>query len=488
MRLTLKLLIVLFPIILLTIVIDGYLSVRREIDLFHNNMQSTAVQLGQLAGGMVSEAMFQNNPERALRRIHEINRAENSIRIRWIYPSSVSEPTLPPDVRPEYLLPVEQGRDTSLHYVDEYGRQFMRTYVPVNAKDMKLGAIELEEPMGSLRHYTRETAIRVVILSVVLILLGLGFLWILGNRYVGQPLKQLVEKTRRIGQGNFSCDLTLSGHHELSQLAGALNQMCAQLQLSREKLRAEVEKRLSTMEQLRHTERLATVGRLASGVAHELGTPLNVITGRAKLLSTEKLDSEEIGDYSRIIVEQTERIIRIIRQLLDFARRRQTHRMSTIMRQLCSQVLDLLRPMAGKARVTLKLVEEGESPGVSVDQSQIQQVLMNFVMNAIQAMPRGGTVEIKLYPDRRKNLAHADAAERDYLAIDITDQGEGIAPENLNLIFDPFFSTKDVGQGTGLGLSIAYGIIEEHKGWIAVESTVGKGTRFTIYLPAEERG
>jgi signal transduction histidine kinase len=122
-----------------------------------------------------------------------------------------------------------------------------------------------------------------------------------------------------------------------------------------------------------------------------------------------------------------------------------------------------------------------------VDAGQIQQVLVNLIVNAFHAMPRGGRVELGLRRESRRPPDQVEAPEREMISLHVADEGEGIPKENLHQIFDPFFTTKDVGEGTGLGLSIAYGIIQEHGGWIEVESGPGKGSRFSIYLPPEEK-
>jgi signal transduction histidine kinase len=261
--------------------------------------------------------------------------------------------------------------------------------------------------------------------------------------------------------------------------------MCEQLSLAREAVRKETEARIATLEQLRHSERLATIGQLAAGMAHELGTPLNVVTGRAKLMASEDLKKEEIIENSRIIREQVDRMTRIMRQLLDFARRQTARRHPTDIRKVAGQVLDMLDATAHKNRVTLAFVQNDNAFMIAIDQAQIQQVLTNLVMNGIQAMPNGGRLELGLSVERALRSDRERSEEKNCLAIRVRDEGAGISEENKKRIFEPFFTTKEVGKGTGLGLSIAHGIVEEHGGWIEVESELGKGSCFTVYLPME---
>ncbi len=318
-----------------------------------------------------------------------------------------------------------------------------------------------------------------------LLLVGGLLVWILSIRFVVRPLNKLMNKTQQIGAGDLSGDLVLEGHDELSNLAAAMNRMCEQLALAREAVRKETEARIAALEQLRHSERLATIGHLAAGMAHELGTPLNVVTGRAKLIATENLKREEVIENSRIIREQVDRMTRIMRQLLNFARRQTARRMPSDVRTVVRQVLDMLNAAARKNRVTLDLVEDGETSLIAIDQAQIQQVLTNLVMNGIQAMPNGGRLELRMGVERARRPARESSEEKDFLAIRVRDQGVGISEENRKHLFEPFFTTKEMGKGTGLGLSIAHGIVEEHGGWIEVESEIGKGSCFTVYLPME---
>jgi signal transduction histidine kinase len=184
-----------------------------------------------------------------------------------------------------------------------------------------------------------------------------------------------------------------------------------------------------------------------------------------------------------------ERISRIIRQLLDFARGRNAgrsvHRLTqdaVDLRALARSTMALVRPLADKTNVALG-ADEGEPVTAEVDGVLIQQVLLNLVMNAVQAMPGAGEVRISVGVEHAKPPLSLEGPLTDYAHIAVEDRGTGIAPEVLPRIFEPFFTTKGVGQGTGLGLSVSYGIVREHGGWMTVESHLGQGTRFGVYLP-----
>lgn len=233
----------------------------------------------------------------------------------------------------------------------------------------------------------------------------------------------------------------------------------------------EREKRDEALDQLRHAERLGTVGKLASGVAHELGTPLNVIGGRAKMIETGESTGATAVNDARIIREQSTRMAEIIRQLLDFARRSPAKRERVDVADVARRTLELLRPIAHKSHVELDLESPAQPIEVSFDPGQLQQVMSNLVLNAIQAQESGGSVAIGV---ARRNGS---------VSVVVRDRGPGMDEDTKNHIFEPFFTTKDVGKGTGLGLSVAWGIVREHDGSIEVDSTPGEGSRFTVTLP-----
>lgn len=240
----------------------------------------------------------------------------------------------------------------------------------------------------------------------------------------------------------------------------------------------DVTRRKALERQLLHAEKLASVGILAAGVAHEIGNPLSAISGYAQLLDKDDLEPELRREFSRAIASEAERINRIIRELLDYSRPSSFQGRATQVNPAVEAVLDMFFTQKRLGAYRLEIVRElaPDLPPVNIDRDQLQQVVLNMVMNAAQAMEEGGVLTIS-------------TAERDgFLRIDFSDTGPGIPQENLGRVFDPFFTTKPVGQGTGLGLSICDRIISQAGGRIEVESRPGKGATFTVVLPAAEPG
>lgn len=249
-------------------------------------------------------------------------------------------------------------------------------------------------------------------------------------------------------------------------------------------LRAYVERERSSrelaVEQLRHAERLNIIGKLAAGVAHELGTPLNVISGSAEMLQTGELTQANLNRYASSILEQTRKMTVIIRHLLDFGRRGGSSRVSVDLNEIVTHAVELLLPMAKRRDCQLLTERSERSVPVIVNPAELEQVLSNLLMNALQAMSPGGTAHVRVTVETRETAA---AAFRPFACVVVQDDGQGIDERDLAHVFDPFFTTKGVGEGTGLGLSVSYGIIQDHAGSIEVSSVKGKGACFAVLLP-----
>ena len=232
----------------------------------------------------------------------------------------------------------------------------------------------------------------------------------------------------------------------------------------------DISERKRLQEQLRKTERIAELGTVASGMAHEIGTPMNVILGRAEYLM-DRVTEEPIKKGLQTIITQVERITRVMNQLLSFARRKTPERGALDLKQVVEDSLEMFHERLTRSQIQLELLLADPCPMVLADADQMSQVMINLVMNAVHAMPNGGTLHVALAP------------ELQMVRLTVADTGHGIPREVIKKIFDPFFTTKEFGKGTGLGLTVVKGIIEEHQGSIAVESQEGAGTTFTILLP-----
>jgi signal transduction histidine kinase len=254
----------------------------------------------------------------------------------------------------------------------------------------------------------------------------------------------------------------------------------SQLQRLNWELEERVEERteqLKSFEQkLRHVERLSLIGTVASEIAHEIGTPLNIISGRVELLAQKSKTDDRMQKDLDIINQQIERITRIIRELLNLSRPRDQIVVPVDLQDLLGALLEFLRISLEKAHIQTQLSVDPNARVLLAQKDHLQQVFLNLIVNAIQAMPDAGSLSIKT----RRILEDGSH----YICIEIQDTGKGIPEENLEKIFDPFFSTKSESEGTGLGLAIAREIVLKHGGYISVESELSRGSTFRVLLPA----
>jgi signal transduction histidine kinase len=372
------------------------------------------------------------------------------------------------------------------------GTRAMRvhTFVPMLNEDAKIGGLDISNSTDTIERRTK--AIWWTMLSAIAatFLLSIGLIAIIGIRYVGRPLEKLVKKTEQIAEGDFSQPLVLGGHDELGRLAQALNQMGDKLTEQQNRIQQETEFKIAAMNQLRHHDRLQTVGQLASGIAHELGTPLNVVLGHADLIASQKISGEEMAESANTIKAEVTRMSKIVRQLMDFSHSKPAVHQPIELNHLCRGAVELLHAVARKSNVNLLFDSKQSEATVLADEEQLKQVLINLIMNAIQAMPEGGNVTVVL---SCKSGALPDGSDiektlDDFYCVEIRDQGVGMSAEQMERIFEPFYTTKEIGKGTGLGLSIAYGIIKDHDGWMDAAGEPGKGSSFRVFLPKPAPG
>jgi len=489
MRLTLKITFAVVLAIALIFSAYSYFSIQREREQLKKNLSREARHLGESLRVMVTELWQQRGELPAIEFLQRANRVYGGVLVRWVWIDDTSEEEFRPRVPVDQLDTLRDEETVALLASSPDGHDILITYLPLLTDDGRLGAIELSEPMDELHDYVEESLRRSALIVAALIASGLLLMGMLGSIWIDRPMSRLRAQAERIGTGDFDTQMHVSGRDELADLAGTIDRMRGQLAEAREAEQIATAEKFEALEKLRHTERLATLGRLSAGMAHELGTPLNVISGRAKLISSAELGPEDIARSAKIISEQSERMADIMRQLLSFARRGEAKKQPVDLATALRTVVPLLEPTARKQNVEVKILESPEPIRVSADPGQLQQVLLNLSLNGIQAMPDGGQLELGWSLTSAVTPPEAVPEQHEsWACLQVRDQGIGIDAEHLSHIFDPFFTTKDVGQGTGLGLSITYGIIEEHGGWVEVDSTPGQGSCFSVFLPVEESG
>jgi two-component system, NtrC family, sensor kinase len=401
----------------------------------------------------------------------------------------------------------------------------LSVYSPLWIQGKTAGGIQIETPLGDvmmgLLEFQRTILISILLDALVLIVFGSFLL----SRVLVNPLKDLVRLTNKISTGNFTEKIEVTSKNEMGELIASFNRMIERLREDQESLKKYLESLESTnkelkqaQEELIRTEKLASIGKFAAGVAHEVGNPLGAILGYTSLLEKEGMDHEESKDYLKRIEREIERINRIVRELLDFARPSKFEIRDVEVNKVIDNTLSLISYQKSYKNIETRLELGRDLPMIKGDENQLSQVLINLILNAIDAMPNGGRLQVhteayvvrdpfsdrfqQAYPARRKedpteaNYFHlrkpdpfaaifTKFAKGDRLVrIRVSDTGVGIKQEDLKRIFDPFFTTKPPDQGTGLGLSVSLRIVESMGGEIRVESEVGSGSSIEVYLPA----
>jgi two-component system, NtrC family, sensor histidine kinase HydH len=338
------------------------------------------------------------------------------------------------------------------------------------------GVLEIAYVAGRLEADLLRENYRSMLSGVVLTVLLALVVWFALQRLVFRPVADLTQGIERVVAGEPRATVPVRSGDELGQVAAAFNRMTERLDDARQQVEAETDRSLELMRRLRQTESLAIAGKLCSSIAHEVGTPLNIIAGRAELTLRALPKDSPLREDLNVIVAQIDRISRMIRAALDPFRQREPERAATELRSVAEVLRPLLQHFARSRGVRLAISMPRDLPPVLVDPGHLQQVLINLLTNAIEATPSGGRVELT-------TALQADDDERPGVAIAVRDTGPGIPGDVLSKIFDPFFSTKPAREGSGLGLSICRDLVRSNGSAIRVASTPGDGATFTVWLP-----
>lgn len=349
------------------------------------------------------------------------------------------------------------------------GHAFVSRF-PIRIEGRLVGSVVGSEPLDAIDHLVDQDVVLTAIELGLIVVICIGLAMALGGWLVGRPIGLLVHQARAIGKRDFTGDLALRRADELGELATEMKAMSDALSSALATITVETEARLRAVEQLRHSERLSTVGKLAAGIAHELGTPLSIVAGHAQMIAGREVTGDAALQSAEAIDREVTRMGRIVRQLLDFARRKGPEGTTSEPAEVARRCVSLMTPIMDRAKVRCEVLAVDPSPRALIDEDSLQQVLTNLLLNATQAMAQGGVVTIAI-----------SRAPEDCVRIDVRDTGPGIPEDIRPHIFEPFFTTKEAGDGTGLGLAVVYGIVVDHRGTVTVDSSE-RGTTVTVVL------
>jgi two-component system NtrC family sensor kinase len=359
-----------------------------------------------------------------------------------------------------------------------------------------LGVLDIVYSLDDIDRAMQKNAIAMAAYSIGFIVIASLCVGFFVHRLVYVPLRDLETGAKRLSSGNLQQTIPVRSEDEFGRLASSFNTMTAALRDSQLELREwghtleqKVEKRTQELRvaeaETARTEKLASVGLLAAGIAHELNNPLTGVLTFTSLLRKKMPEGSADAEDLDLVIRETKRCAAIIRRLLDFAREKTPEKKFTDLNQVIEDTARIIERPASFRDVEIALDLDRNLPQVWIDSDLIKQVIMNILVNAQHAIEHEGSITVR---SRRSPEAKAPEPEMEPVPmaeISIVDTGCGIPEKNLKRIFDPFFTSKEVGKGTGLGLSVSHGIVRAHGGVIEVDSTVGKGSTFRIYLPLQ---
>jgi two-component system, NtrC family, sensor kinase len=347
-----------------------------------------------------------------------------------------------------------------------------------------LGVLDIDVSLQPTDEHILMAEVNQILIGLATLISLACLIKFLMNRFLNQPIRELIEGTHRVAQGDLDFEIPIRSEDELGIFALSFNQMTGDLRKAKtaltewgNRLEQLVDERTHDLreaqERLVRSEKLASLGKLAAGVAHEINNPLTgVLTFSQLLMEQFPPESSEYQDL-RVIQQETLRCRKIVRGLLEFSRQTAPEKRPVDIRVLLEEVLHIVANQESFQNILLVREMDGEIPPLMADRDQLKQVFFNIVVNASEAMNHAGTIKIRTECN----------PERSRVVIYFEDNGPGINPQDLDKLFDPFFTTKEM--GTGLGLAVSYGIIKVHRGNIEIKSKLGDGCQVAITLPIE---
>ena len=350
-----------------------------------------------------------------------------------------------------------------------------------------LGILESDFSLTAVDKNIKEQTVQTTVYALIFMSMLSAVLYIILRKFVLKPVSTLSNAMGTVAKGDLGRTVAATSADEIGLLVRTFNDMTQELKTARERmedwtesLEREVAKKTDALkkyqDKLIEAEKLAALGRLTADLAHEIRNPLTAIGGFARRLY-KNAESEKEKERAEVIISEVHRLEKILKEVITFSRDARSHLEKHHLEEFVYDVVNMHEYICIEQSVTVEVMIEKDLPPVLVDKDQVKQALTNLIANALDAMPRGGTLKI--------TAGNEDLHDVRYVFLKVSDTGQGLDEDSLSFIFEPFFTTKKIGHGTGLGLSITRKIIEEHGGFIKAERNPGAGSTFSLYFPQQ---
>jgi two-component system NtrC family sensor kinase len=507
-RLGRKLMLSITVIVIIVAAVSGLVNIKTEENQLLNTMVLGADQLSKGITSATWHAMLDDNRQAAYEVMQTIAAKQGIDRIRMFNSAGQAMfSTRPDDPRG---APARLEANQNLRITEgAVGHRLLEMRTPIfnepscsqaachaHPKTTKvLGMLDLQLSLETVDQEVANMKYRVLLVTGVEITLISLFIIFFTRRFLERPIDRLIVGIKAVSQMNLEKPIGVEhSSQEIDELARSFDVMRERLRLAvaelnqfTQNLEIKVEERTRQLQaaqkKLLHTDRLASLGTLSASVAHEINNPISGVLNLSmllqRMLKTDGVPPERLEEFRKYLTQitnETARVGRIVSDLLAFSRRSKPQRAPADLNKVVRTTLSLVQHKMKLSNVEVTTALGEEVPNIQCDSSQVQQVVLNLLLNAAEATQSKA----------ERRVAVSTAAEQDTVLLTVSDNGEGISPENQAKIFDPFFTTKSEGKGVGLGLAVSYGIVQAHGGEIEVKSKVGEGTTFTISLPVEQ--
>jgi len=483
-----KLTLSLFALTLLVFGVVGTYHLHVEARDLKTSMEQETRLLGYSLLVSVENALRDRQTEDVQKLIQQLDRIEPSIDVSIYIQNrrairSDAESLAWPEQVEQSLYQAALAGEQKQFYFPADDSDLIVLSLPFNVSPSLKGNLAVIRSLQAMKQDLKKTKIYFVLSVLAFIVFTSLLCFFLGHLYITRPLQQLRQAMRSF-RNNMEppTPLPISSNDELSAVTDEFNRMTAELFTAHQQLDAETQQRRQLQRALQDADKLVTIGQLAAGLAHEIGSPLQIVNGRARALAENNSDVQEVRRIAGILVEQTDRITRIVQRLLDFTPRRSPQLEPCDVTKAVAEVLDMLKFEANRQNTTMSFIHPDNLPHALLCKDNIQQIVLNLITNALAAIPGKGNIQIDLSLQPSSDSVTAKPT----LKLTVSDTGTGIAPEHIPDLFEPYFTTRSSTGGTGLGLAVVKALITEMNGKVTVETEVGKGSRFIVELPCRE--